>query len=137
MRSALGWEREERLTTLAGRLAARAEIEERVAEWTRERSAEEAATWLQAVGVSAMPVQGPEDLRCDAHLAARGALVTIEDPEIGPVRHVANPLHLSRMRLVPARPAPRLGADTEDVLVRVLGLRVEEVRRLVADGIAR
>jgi benzylsuccinate CoA-transferase BbsF subunit len=137
MRSALGWEREERLATLAGRLAARAEVDARVAAWTRGRSPEDAATHLQSVGVSAMPVQGPEDLRSDAHLAARGALVTVEDPEIGPVRHVTNPLRLCRTPPVPSRPAPRLGADTEDVLVRMLGLGVEEVRRLVADGVAR
>jgi crotonobetainyl-CoA:carnitine CoA-transferase CaiB-like acyl-CoA transferase len=137
MRTALGWEPEKRLATLAGRLAARAEVDARVAAWTRGRSAEDAATRLQSVGVSAMPVQGPEDLRSDAHLAARGALVTVEDPEIGPVRHVANPLRLCRTPLAPPRPAPRLGADTEDVLVRMLGLDVEEVRRLVADGVAR
>jgi crotonobetainyl-CoA:carnitine CoA-transferase CaiB-like acyl-CoA transferase len=132
----LGWEREERLATLAGRLAARTEVDARVAVWTRARSAEDAATRLQSVGVSAMPVEGPEDLRSDAHLAARGALVTIEDPEIGPVRHVANPLRLCRTPLAPPRPAPRLGADTEDVLVRILGLGMDEVRRLVADGVA-
>jgi hypothetical protein len=32
---------------------------------------------------------------------------------------------------------PRLGADTEDVLVRMLGLGMAAVRRLVADGVAR
>jgi crotonobetainyl-CoA:carnitine CoA-transferase CaiB-like acyl-CoA transferase len=137
MRSALGWEREERLATLAGRLAARAEVDTRVAAWTRGRSAEHAARRLQSAGVSAMAVQGPEDLRSDAHLAARGALVTIEDPEIGPVRHVATPLRLSRTPTASPRPAPRLGADTEDVLVRMLGLDVAEVRRLVAAGVAR
>jgi benzylsuccinate CoA-transferase BbsF subunit len=137
MQTMLDWEREERLTTLAGRLAASTEVDARVAAWTCGRSAEDAATRLQSIGVSAMPVQGPEDLRSDAHLAARGALVTIEDPEIGPVRHVANPLRPCRMPLAPPRPAPRLGADTEDVLVRILGLGVDEVQRLVADGVAR
>jgi crotonobetainyl-CoA:carnitine CoA-transferase CaiB-like acyl-CoA transferase len=136
MRKALGWKHEARLATLAGRLAARAEIDARVAAWTRGRSAEDAARRLQSVGVSAMAVQGPEDLRRDAHLAARGALVTIEDPEIGPVRHVATPIRLCRTPLASPRPAPRLGADTEDVLVRMLGLEVDEVRRLVAAGIA-
>jgi crotonobetainyl-CoA:carnitine CoA-transferase CaiB-like acyl-CoA transferase len=137
MRGALHWEREPRLAALAGRLAARVELDARVATWTRGRSADEAATRLQAVGVSAMPVVGPDDLRRDPHLAARGALVEIEDPEIGPVLHVASPLRLGRIPLAPARPAPRLGADTEDVLVHVLGLSAAEVRQLVAEGVAR
>jgi benzylsuccinate CoA-transferase BbsF subunit len=137
MRRVLGWEREARLATLTGRLAARTEVDARVAVWTRGRSADDAVTRLQSVGVSAMRVEGPEDLRSDAHLAARGALMTIEDPEIGPVRHVTNPLRLHRTPLAPPRPAPRLGADTEEVLVRILGLGMDEVRRLVADGVAR
>ena len=76
------------------------------------RAPRTAAAHLQAAGVSAMPVQGPTEHRADPHLAARGALVTLDDPEIGPTRHVANPLRLGRTPLVPPRPAPRLGADT-------------------------
>jgi benzylsuccinate CoA-transferase BbsF subunit len=137
LRHLLGWKHEERLATLAGRLAAAAELDARVAAWTRTRSAEDAATRLQKAGVSAMPVVGPDDLRRDAHLAARDALVTIDDPEIGPVRHVANALRLGRTPLAPPRPAPALGADTEDVLVRVLGLTHDDVADLVATGVCR
>src|SRR5438034_354246 len=131
----LGWPHDPALTSLAGRLAARAALDGRVAEWTRARSAEEAAVALQAAGVSAMPVQNGDDHRADAHLAARGAIVTVEHPEIGPERHSGNPLRLSRTPLVPPAAAPRLGADTEDVLIRVLGLSRAEVARLGEDGV--
>jgi crotonobetainyl-CoA:carnitine CoA-transferase CaiB-like acyl-CoA transferase len=131
----LGWAAEPRFDTLAGRLARHAEIDRRVAAWTRSRSADDAATALQAVGVSAMPVQGPLDLRADPHLAARGALVEINDPEIGPVRHVANPLRLGRAPLVPLGPAPRLGADTAEVLTRLVGVSPVEIAQLVAAGV--
>jgi crotonobetainyl-CoA:carnitine CoA-transferase CaiB-like acyl-CoA transferase len=137
LRATLGWAREERLATLAGRLAARTDLDARLAAWTRRWSAEQAAALLQEAGVSAMAVAGPEDQRADPHLGARGALVTLEDPEIGTVRHVANPLRLGRTPLLPARPAPRLGADTEDVLVRVLGLTRARVAALVAEGVCR
>jgi crotonobetainyl-CoA:carnitine CoA-transferase CaiB-like acyl-CoA transferase len=136
-RGCLRWEPDARLSTLAGRLAARAELDARVARWTRQWNAETAAAMLQAAGVSAMPVQGPQDHRTDAHLAARGAFVTLDDPEIGAIRHVANPLRLGRTPLPPAGPAPRLGADTEAVLTGVLGLTLAEVRQLVADGVCR
>jgi crotonobetainyl-CoA:carnitine CoA-transferase CaiB-like acyl-CoA transferase len=63
--------------------------------------------------------------------------VTVDDPEVGPVRHVANPIRLSATRLTPPAPAPRLGADTEDVLARWLGLAPDDVRRLVDQGICR
>jgi len=136
-RGCAGWPPDPRLATLAGRLAARAELDARVAAWTRELSAEEAAEALQAAGVSAMVVQGPEDHRADPHLAARSALVTVDDPEIGPVRHVANPLRMGRMPLVAPGPAPRLGADTEAVLRRVLGLTATEMEPLIAANVCR
>jgi crotonobetainyl-CoA:carnitine CoA-transferase CaiB-like acyl-CoA transferase len=128
---------EARFATLAGRLTARDELDARVTAWTTNHTREDVAARLQAVGVSAFPVQGPEELRADAHLAARWALVTLDDPEVGDVLHVANPLRLSGTPLVPAAPAPRLRADTEDVLVRWLGLAPDEVRRLVDEGICR
>jgi crotonobetainyl-CoA:carnitine CoA-transferase CaiB-like acyl-CoA transferase len=136
-RVALGWSAEERLATRAGRLAVRAELDARVGAWTSERTPEDAAALLQAARVSAFPVQGPDDHRADAHLLARGALVRIDDPVVGPVLHVANPLRFSDTPVAPPRPAPRLGADTEDVLVRILGLEPDEARRLIADGVAR
>src|SRR5438876_1205479 len=89
---ALGWPLEPALASLDGRLAARAALDRRVAEWTRARSAEEAAAALQAAGVSAMPVENGDDHRADPHLAARGAIVTVEHPEIGPERHSGNPI---------------------------------------------
>jgi len=133
----LGWTPDPRLATLEGRCAARADIDARLTEWTRARTAEEAAAALQAVGVSAMPVQNADDHRADPHLAARGAIVTVEHPEIGPERHIGNPIRMSRTPLVPAGPSPCLGADTEKVLTRVLGLTREDVARLADGGVCR
>src|SRR5947209_3675298 len=84
---ALGWPLEPALASLAGRLAARAHLDWRVAEWTRARSAEEAAAALQAAGLSAMPVENGDDHRAGPHLAARGASADVEPPQIGPERH--------------------------------------------------
>ncbi len=134
---ALGWTAEPRLAALEARLAARGEIDQRISRWTRRRSPERAAELLQQARVSAMPVQGGLEQRADRHLAARAALLTLEDPEIGPVRHVASPLRLSRTPVSHARPAPRLGADTEAVLTQLLGLSPDEVAALVATGVCR
>ena len=130
-----GWADDPALATVAGRLAARAAIDARLAEWTRTRDAEEAAAILQAAGISAMPVLGPDELRADAHLLARGAIVTVEHPEIGAERHIGTPLRLSTTPLATAGPAPLLGAATEDVLVNVLGLAIDDARQLITDGV--
>jgi crotonobetainyl-CoA:carnitine CoA-transferase CaiB-like acyl-CoA transferase len=131
----VGWSANPSWATVEGRLAARAEIDTRVAEWTRQRDPEEVAASLQAAGVSAMAVLSPDDSRADAHLAARGAIVTVQHPEIGAERHVGNPIRMSRTRLVTTDAAPLLGADTVDVLTRVLGLAPADVERLVTDGV--
>jgi crotonobetainyl-CoA:carnitine CoA-transferase CaiB-like acyl-CoA transferase len=133
----LGWAPEPALATLAGRLAAGAALDARLEEWTRERSAEETAAMLQAAGVSAMTVMNPDDQRADAHLAARGAIVTVEHPEIGSERHVGNPIRMSATETRPMGPAPLLGEHTEAVLRGVLGLTREEVARLVEEGVCR
>jgi formyl-CoA transferase len=99
------------------------------------RDAEAAAATLQAAGVSAMAVLGPDELRADPHLQARQAIVTVEHPEIGPERPIANPLRRSRTALVPGRPAPLLGADTASVLVDILGLAPADDEQLIASGI--
>ena len=126
-----------RFDALADRIAARPLVDARVSAWTRERDAERAAETLQAAGVSAMPVVGAADLLEDTHLAARGAFVRLEDPGVGEVRHVATPLRLGRTPLAQPRPAPRLGADTADVLGRWLGLDAAVVAALAAAGVCR
>ncbi len=123
------------LATLAGRLAARARIDDCVAQWTRRHDAAEAARLLQEAGVSAFPVVQGGELRDDPHLAARGALVTLHHPEMGEERHSGNPLRFARTPLVRAGPAPCLGADTAAVLEGWLGMEAEEVRALVESGV--
>ena len=131
----LGWRSDPALAKLPGRMAARAAIDRRIASWSSKRSALKIAEALQAVGISAMPVETPEDQRADPHLAERGAFVTLEDPEIGPVRHVANPIRFARSQIETVGPAPCLGADTEAVLTAVLGLKRAAVKRLIAAGV--
>jgi benzylsuccinate CoA-transferase BbsF subunit len=135
LRRVLAWPDEAELATLPGRRAARDAIDARLREWTRGYAPEDAARLLQSAGVSAMPVLGPDELRVDPHLVERGAIVTVEHAEMGPERHIDTPLRFSRTVRRAAGAAPLLGADTEAVLTGVLGLPVDEVRRLIDSGV--
>ena len=137
LRAHLAWADEPALRTVEGRLVAADVLDERLAGWTRTRSSEAAADALQRLGVSAMPVVHGEDLRADAHLAAREALVTLTHPEVGVEHHAGNPLRFTRSPLVTAGPSPLLGADTAAVLQEVLGLSPEEVDDLARTGVCR
>jgi crotonobetainyl-CoA:carnitine CoA-transferase CaiB-like acyl-CoA transferase len=135
--AAVGWDDDESLRTAARRVAARTELDARLAAWTSTRTKEAIAELLQAHGVSAMPVMGPLDQHADEHLLERGAIVTLHHPDVGDERHIGNPLRFSRLPQRVARAAPRMGADTEAVLTSVLGLDPDEVAQLVADGVCR
>jgi benzylsuccinate CoA-transferase BbsF subunit len=135
--AAVGWDDDPSLRTAAQRVAARAELDDRLATWTRTRTKEAAAEQLQAHGVSAMPVMGPADHHADPHLLERGAIVTLHHPEVGDERHIGNPLRFSRLPQRVAPSAPCMGADTEAVLTSVLGLAADDVAQLVADGVCR
>jgi crotonobetainyl-CoA:carnitine CoA-transferase CaiB-like acyl-CoA transferase len=136
-RRELGWPDDASLATAEGRLARRSELDARVEDWTRTRTAEEVAERLQAAGVSAMPVQNGDDHRADQHLAARGGIVTVDHPEIGPERHIGNPLRFSALKPTPAGRAPLMGEHTRDVLTRWLKLTEADVRALETDGTCR
>jgi benzylsuccinate CoA-transferase BbsF subunit len=136
-RTVAGWPADPALSTLAGRLAVRDDLDGRVGAWTAGRDRWEVANLLQAHGVSAMPVLGPDDHHRDDHLATRRAIVTLYHPEVGPERHVANPLRLSSTPQRRGEAAPCLGADTKEVLTTVLGCSEAEVADLVARGVCR
>src|SRR5207253_1549213 len=114
--AAVGWDDDPSLCSAPERVAARAELDDRLATWTSTRTKEAAAEHLQAHGVSAMPVMGPIDHHADPHLLERGAIVQLHHPEVGDERHIGNPLRFSRLPQRVAQSAPCMGADTEAVL---------------------
>lgn len=65
----------------------------------------------------------------------RGMVVEFDQPGIGPVRQVGNPVKLSETPAGDPRPAPVAGADTADVLAEA-GLSQEEIAALLESGAA-
>ncbi len=135
--TALGWKGDGEEASLAGRLAARDAIEERLARWSSTREATEAATFLQNHGVSAMPVMGPQEHLSDAHLQEREFIVRLHHPEVGDERQPGNPVRMSALAQRTASSAPCLGAHTGEVLTQALGLLPEEVHALIEKGVCR
>ncbi len=96
--------------------------------------------WMKAledVSVPCGPINSIEDVFGDPQVQSRGMAITGQRPDGTPTPGVANPIRLSETPVGYDRPAPRLGADTEDVLRRVLGLddaRIEELRQAGAIG---
>lgn len=124
-----------RFATLARRKANEDDLDELVDAWTRTQPAHALVARLQDAGVPASIVATSEDLATDHHLTVTGAFVSLDHPEVGRRVHVGPPWRTQRYDLGVRGPAPCLGADTDDVLVRVCGLGPDDVARLRADGV--
>jgi crotonobetainyl-CoA:carnitine CoA-transferase CaiB-like acyl-CoA transferase len=75
------------------------------------------------------------DIFTDAHIAARGAIESVDDPTIGPVRMQGVYPRFSRTPGRIARGAPRLGADNATVYKELLGLGDDELDALAREGV--
>jgi crotonobetainyl-CoA:carnitine CoA-transferase CaiB-like acyl-CoA transferase len=74
------------------------------------------------------------DIFADPHVAARGDLVTVDDPVAGPMRQQAPfPRVAGEPPTVPAG-APRLGEHTQEVL-RAIGIDDTELAALAGKGV--
>jgi benzylsuccinate CoA-transferase BbsF subunit len=137
-RRALGdpaWAADARFATTAARLANVDELERQVEAWTRQRSAEEAMSTLQAAGIDAGVVANFEDLNQDPQLAHRRHFREVEHRVIG--KHLAEMLAM-RFAQTPGEirmPAPCLGEHSEYVYRELLGMSADEYGALQADGV--
>jgi crotonobetainyl-CoA:carnitine CoA-transferase CaiB-like acyl-CoA transferase len=130
-----GWALDQRLDTAAGRLAHRLELDQRLAEWTRQHADREVQELLQAAGVPAAVVCGGGDVFEDAHLAATGFYWTIDQQALGPWKYPRQTIRLSDMPEMTPRPAPMLGEHNDYVFGELLGLPAHERAELAAAGV--
>lgn len=106
-----------------------------VAEWVGSMTATEVEERCVAHDVPVGTAYSAADIASDEHMVARGDLMTIDDPVIGAVRQQAPFPRLVGEDLVAPVGAPRLGADTDDVLGASLGLTSDEIEALRRDGV--
>lgn len=119
-----------RFATVALRKQHEAELDQIVTAWTSQRDRWQITELLQKAGVPAFPTMSNQDLAEDPHLMARGFPVELEHPVVGRRRHAGVPWQMSPSACKVRTPAPLLGADTEDLLERLLGYSPQEVARL-------
>jgi crotonobetainyl-CoA:carnitine CoA-transferase CaiB-like acyl-CoA transferase len=93
----------------------------------------EALARLEAEDVPAAPVLTRREMIRHPQVEANRIVVESDHPEAGRLRQARQPAVFSRTPAEIRRGAPRLGADTRDVLLEA-GFSPEEIRALVAAG---
>ena len=124
-----------RFATMSARVANRNAIDLEVAAWLARIKTEEALARLFAHQVVAGQVNDIEDVLADPHVAAREAIATIVDRQLGPIRMPAPVPKLSdtpgEIRWTGDEP----GSSNEDVFKTWCGLSDQEIAALAAEHI--
>ena len=108
----------------------RGALEQKLADWLAARPAEECLAAMAEAGVVAAPILNVADIVGDPTYAERGNIVTVEDPDLGPLRMQGVIPRLHNHSGDIWRQAPRLGQHENEVYCGVLGLSADELDRL-------
>ncbi len=127
--------RESRFRDQAGRWQYREELDSIVAGWTQHYEASELFNKLQQAGVSAGPSYTIREMIQDKSLNQRGFFTKIESASMG--SHTVTTLPWKGGSAVPRsyRPGPELGEHNDYVFQKLLGLTVQEQKRLEAEKV--
>ena len=124
-----------RFARLADRAARSDEINGLVAQWTATLPAVVIEERCVAADVPVATAYTASDIFADAHIAARGDLVTVDDPVVGPVRQQAPFPRFVGEPVVAPSGAPRLGAHTREVLTTLSGVDDAMLDELESQGV--
>jgi len=129
------WTKAEDFADSNKRLLNRKKLDERIADWTVDKTPQEVMEILQKAGVAAAPCADTEDRYFDPHFQEREIIVNVEHPATG-VDFVPKVVcNLSETPGEIRRPAPLLGEHNNYVFGELLGLSKDEIEALVENKV--
>jgi crotonobetainyl-CoA:carnitine CoA-transferase CaiB-like acyl-CoA transferase len=124
-----------RFARSADRLRNADELDALVASWISRHDAGDVIAQLEARRVPVAPVHDVPGLLADPHIAARGSLLSVEDPAVGPVTMAAPCPRLSATPGEVRFTGPPPGAHNAEVYGDLLGLDAAALAELAAAGV--
>ncbi len=98
------------------------------------RKTSECLELLSDAGIPCAKINSTSDLMNDPNLRARNMIVEVDQPGIGVMPVPGTPIKSNRFNDDVGNPAPRLGADTREVLSELLDIDSDELARLERAG---
>ncbi len=129
------WGKEERFSTVKGRMENHDEIDRFIEEWTSRHDNYEVMWILQKEGVAAGPVLDGRDATHDPHLAYRGFFEIAKHRETGVHLYPGISWKMSKTPLKIRKAAPCLGEDNDYVFKKVIGMSDAEIKELEKEQI--
>lgn len=129
------WPDDPRFATHQARGEHMEELDGMIADWTRQRSAEEILSTMHEAGVPAGKVYTAKDMMEDPQFAARENIVWVEDPEIGPIPMQNVVPRLSETPGAVRSTGPALGQHNAEIYSELLGISPEEQASLRERGV--
>lgn len=129
------WLADPRFATADARRRHEDDLNELIANWTRDKEAHALMDELQQAGVHAGVVNTVRDLFEDPQIAERRIWQTQDHPELGPLRYRMLSYQLSETPGSVRRAAPCLGEHNEAIFCDWLGLSHEEYGAFAAQGV--
>jgi len=108
-----------RFSDNSARLDHRDELDEIISAWMAERTQREIVEVFERHETAIAPVYDISQIFADRHFAARDAIVTVDDPELGPTRTADVFPRLTRTPGRVRHLGPPPGSDTDDVLAEL------------------
>ncbi|MCO5059149.1 MAG: CoA transferase [Rhizobiaceae bacterium] len=120
-----------RFVTNDARVANAAALDAIIAEWVGGRTVREVEDQLEGADVPCCRIYSIADCAADPHFIDRGMVQTVDDPSLGgKVLHPGIVPRFEGQDTCDIQPGPALGADTDAILRKLVGLSEAEISRL-------
>jgi formyl-CoA transferase len=110
-------------------------LDEMVGGWIAERDLDDVVAAFEEAQAAVAPIYDASQILEDPQFDALGSIVTVDDPELGPIKMQNVLFRLSETPGSIRWAGRALGADNEQVFCDELGLDPADLERLAADGV--
>jgi crotonobetainyl-CoA:carnitine CoA-transferase CaiB-like acyl-CoA transferase len=119
-----------KFSTIVQRLSRVPEVDNIVESWSKTKTSAEIMAIFKEEGLACGTVFNVAEVSNSEHANARGMLVELQQPQMGPVKIPGCPINFSKTPVKLTKPAPLVGEHTKDILCNFLGYSEDEYQSL-------